>query len=83
MASESSEEGQFAALVEDVRREVRVVAEGHSMLNQKIDQLGEDLSKKIDEGFTDIKTGIAMLVKEVREHRHNGRSLSRSSSQGS
>ena len=47
------------------------------MLNQKIDQLGEELSKKMDEGFTDIKTGIAMLVKEVRQHRHNGRASHR------
>ncbi len=72
MASESSEEQQFKALVEDVRREVQVVAEGHGTLNQQIDRLGEDLSKKMDEGFADIKTGITMLVKEVREHRHNG-----------
>ena len=75
MTSESSEEGPFAALVEEVRREVRVVAEGHSMLHQKIGQLGEDLSKKMDEGFADIKTGIEMLVKEVREHHQDGPSL--------
>ena len=71
MASGSSE-GQFKALVEDVRGEVRVIAEGHSTLNHKIDRMTEALSKKLDAGFADIRTGIELLVKEVRQHHHNG-----------
>ena len=45
MARELNEQERFEVLLEEVRHELRVVAEGHGMLDQKIDPITQELSR--------------------------------------
>ena len=44
MARESSEQERFEVLLEEVRHDLRVVAEGHGVLDRKIDRVSQELS---------------------------------------
>lgn len=44
MERQPSEKERFEVLLEEVRHELRVVAEGHGTLDQKIDRMAQELS---------------------------------------
>ena len=68
MAQEPSEQTRFEALLEDVRHQLGVVAEGHSTLDQKIDRVSLELSNKIDVGFADVLLTVRTVIKQQQEH---------------
>ncbi len=67
MAKEPGEKERFEVLLEQVRRELEIVAEGHVTLDQKIDRIAQDLSKKMDIGFADVLVAVRTVAKQVQE----------------
>ena len=55
-------------LLEEIRREVRVIAEGHGILLRELRETRADLQRSMDVGFSDIKLGIGTLVKQWDAH---------------
>ena len=55
-------------LLEQVRHELEIVAEGHVALDQKIDRVAMELSKRMDVGFGDIQTALRTIAKQLQEH---------------
>ena len=68
MANEPSDQERFEVLLEEVRHELKVVAEGHTILDRKIDRVAEELSKKMDVGFADVLLAIRTVVQRQQEH---------------
>ena len=63
---------QYEALVEQVRQELHIVAEGHATLNRKIDRVTKELrgdinrlNEKMDYGFTKVLTAIGGLTSRM------------------
>lgn len=80
MAEQQDDRVQFAVLLEDVRSGLRTVAEGHTVLNQKIErevaQLGQSLGSRIGpletavrDGFRDLRTELGGVRTEIRDLR--------------
>jgi len=59
---------RFGMLLEQVRHEVHMVAEGHVALDQKVDRIARELSKKMDVGFSDVLTAVRTIAKQLQEH---------------
>ncbi len=59
---------QFQVLPEEVRHELRIVAEGHTTLDRKIDRVAEELSKKMDVGFSDVLLAVQTVIRQLQEH---------------
>ena len=68
MAQEPSEPARFETLLEDVRHQLGVVAEGHSTLDQKIDRVALELSNKMGTGFADVLLTVRTVIKQQQEH---------------
>ncbi len=68
MAKEPSEQERFEVLLEQVRHELELVAEGHVALDQKIDHVAQELSKKMDVGFADVLAAVRTIAKQLQEH---------------
>ena len=68
MGKEAGEDREFKVLLEEVRRELRVVAEGHTTLDDKIERVAQELSKKMDAGFADVLLAIRTVIKQLQEH---------------
>ena len=59
---------QYEALVEPVRHELHVVAEGHGHLLRELPETRADLQRRMETGFNDIQLGIKTLVNRVDAH---------------
>ena len=70
MSREPSKKERFEVLLEQVRSELAIVAEGHVDLDRKVDRIEHTLSKKIEIGFADVQVAIQTLAKQVQEHAH-------------
>jgi len=68
MTNQPSEKERFEVLLEQVRHELEVLAEGHVTLDQKIDHVAQELSKKMDIGFADVLAAVRMVAKQLQEH---------------
>lgn len=68
MAQEPSEQARFETLLEDVRHELHIVAEGHSTLDQTIDRVALELSNKMDTGFADVLLAVRTVIKQQQAH---------------
>ena len=55
-------------LLEEIRHEVRVIAEGHGVLLREIRETRTDLQQRMDVGFADIQLGIKSLVTRLDVH---------------
>jgi len=53
-------------LLEEIRRDVKAIAEGHSFLNRKIDTRFDDLNEKIDV----ITLAVKDISRDLKEHIH-------------
>jgi hypothetical protein len=62
------EEQWSQVLLEEIRHEVRVIAEGHGMLLRELRETRAELQRRLDEGFADIRLGIGSLVKRLDAH---------------
>ena len=67
---------RFEILVEELKSEFRAVAEGHGMLNRKIDDLRGEMNQEIgglrgdmNEGFAGVNARIDSVAKDLGEHR--------------
>lgn len=47
---------------------VTTLAEGHIELDQKIDRVAQELSKKMDVGFADVLAAVRTIAKQLQEH---------------
>ena len=70
MEYESEEERGFAVLLEQVRSQYRALSERVQLLDQSVDRELQEVRREVEVQFTDLRTGMKSLVKEVREHRH-------------
>lgn len=70
MSREPSKKERFEVLLEQVRRELAIVAEGHVDLDRKIDRVAEELSKRMEVGFSDVQIALRTLAKQVQDHAH-------------
>ena len=70
MSREPNKKERFEVLLEQVRGELAIVAEGHVDLDRKVDRIEHTLSKKIEIGFADVQIAIQTLAKQVQEHTH-------------
>ena len=75
MAKQPGEKQRFEVLLEQVRKEVQISADGHVALDQKVDRLNRELSEQVDTGFAsmDIKfdtvlSEVRSVAKQVQEH---------------
>jgi hypothetical protein len=68
MTDQPGEKERFEVLLEQVRHELEVLAEGHVTLDQKIDRVAQELSKKMDVGFADVLAAVRTVVKQLQEH---------------
>ena len=75
MAKQPGEKQRFEVLLEQVRKEVQILADGHGALDQKVDRLNRELSEQVDAGFAsmDIKfdtvlSEVRSVAKQVQEH---------------
>lgn len=58
---------QYLVLLEQIRGEVKLVAEGHDQLNHKIDRLESSLSEKIES----VKLEVRLIGQQFQTHIHN------------
>lgn len=72
MARQPDKQTQFEILAEAVRSEVRTMAEGHHLLDQKIDRTREALEQRIGfletavlDGFRDVRQGFQRLEQRM------------------
>ena len=65
MAKQSGEGERFAILLEEMRHEFSMLAEGLVSLDQTVDRRVNELSRTMDTGFQDVHTIIGTLSKEV------------------
>ena len=70
MVNGSSEERGFTALLEQVRSEVRLIAEGLITLDRKVDRGFQDVRQEMATGFTDTRTAITQLSTQLNSHTH-------------
>ena len=66
-----SEERQFTVLMEQVRSEVKLVAEGLAMLDQKVDRGFRDLRQDMAVGLADVRTAITQLDNRFKAQTHD------------
>ena len=66
MAKQPGEKERFEVLLEQVRHEMEIVAEGHITLDQKVDRLTQELSEKMDAGFARMDVGFSGVLSQVR-----------------
>ena len=52
-------------LAEGLRSEIQQVAEGHAILNEKMDRNTETLQEKMDDGFGEVKAMIRLSYAEL------------------
>ena len=62
------ESNQDRVLLEEIRHEVRVIAEGHGDLLRELRGTRAGLQRRMDVGFSDINVGIRTLVKRLDIH---------------
>ena len=55
-------------LLEEIRHEVQVIAEGHGILLRELQETRTDLARRMDRGFADIQLGIKTLVTRLDTH---------------
>lgn len=62
------------ALIESLHSDIKAVAEGHDILNRKIDEGHETLNRKIDEGYSilnrkidGVKEDLGKRIDEVKQ----------------
>lgn len=70
MAGKSSEERQFTVLLEEVRSEVRLIAEGLISLDQKVDRRFHELTQRMTTEFSDLRTALTELARQLKTHEH-------------
>lgn len=51
-----------------LRHKLEMVAEGHVSLDQKVDHIAQELSKKMDVGFADVLSAVRTIAKQFQEH---------------
>ncbi len=62
-------EQEFAVLVEQVRGDFRLVAEGLTALDQKVDRGFRDVRQEMAVGFGDMRSAIAELARQLNEQK--------------
>ena len=70
MEQDSGMERGFVILLEQVRSEVRLIAEGVVNLDRKVDQGFQDVRQEMAVGFGDARTAITELAKRIASHEH-------------
>jgi uncharacterized protein YPO0396 len=60
---------RFEILVEELKSDFRAVAEGHGMLNTKMEAMRDELNKKIDEMTSDMGTLRQEMTSALGDHR--------------
>ncbi len=68
MVKKFGEERGFTVLLEQVRSEVQLVAEGLVALDQKFDRRFASICQEMNTGFSEVRTDIRQLAKQVQEH---------------
>ncbi len=75
MQQPGSRRGRFEVLLEEIRDDVKILAEGHVMLDRKIehvdtklDRVVHELSRKMDLGFATLSTDIRQLAQRLDTH---------------
>ena len=72
MGQEPSETHRMNILLERVEQQYAFLSEKVMSLDQKIDRGLREVRRGMETGFRDLEKGIAVLVKEVRSHKHVG-----------
>ena len=54
-------------LLEEINKNVKSVAEGHSILDRKIDKIGSELTQKIDAAASELNLKVDKIDSELRE----------------
>ncbi len=62
-------EREFSVLVEQVRGDFRLVAEGLTALDQKVDRGFQDVRQEMAVGFGDVHKALTELAKQFNEHK--------------
>ena len=70
MAQPSEEERGFTVVLERIEWQYKVLSEKVTSLDQKIDRELHEVRRDMDDGFSDIRKGIAGLVKQIRGTRN-------------
>ena len=65
MAREPSEKERFEVLLEQVRKELELVAEGYVALDQKIDRRIDELDQKFGMGLPELDQKIEHVAREL------------------
>jgi len=58
---------RFELLLEEIRGDVKLVLEGHGVLDKKIDDV-KDLIKEVDTKVEDTKKAVKEIGRELKEH---------------
>jgi hypothetical protein len=68
MEQQSGEERGFQALLEQVRAEVGVMADGLAGLEERLNRRFQALEHKTDSHYQDIRTGIKSILDRLEAH---------------
>lgn len=66
MTRQPSERARFEVLLEEVRDHVRTLAEGHSLLDAKMDRLGQRFDR-LEQRVGTLETVVAAGFRDVRQ----------------
>jgi hypothetical protein len=55
-------------LLEKISSDVKAIAEGHSLLNRKIDEKFDSLSGEMNERFDDLSSGVKDISRDLKGH---------------
>lgn len=69
----NSRNDQMMVLLEDMREGIKLVAEGHSILERKIDENYSSLSKRMDENYSSLNKKMDDGFEEAKEELHDFR----------
>ena len=70
MAGKNGEERQFTVLLEQVRSEVHLVAEGLIALDRTVDRGFHELRQEMGTGFSDLRTALTEFAHQLKTHEH-------------
>jgi ABC-type phosphate transport system auxiliary subunit len=55
----------FDVVAESLRADIRIIAEGHVMLNEKMDRMRQELRDEMRSGFDEVRSAIRFSYAEI------------------
>ena len=61
----TNEQQRFEILLEQIRSQLQIVAEGHSLLDQKIERMAEKFERRFEEVETSMRLGFKKVYERL------------------